>query len=412
MHSLSLKVIFVFSVAVLLLVSYPETALSKEVSIGDRREDVIQALGEPNGATTFADMEVLYYLHGQVKMKKGSVVSHSLLIPEEVVESHRGTSVSNEVNIGDSRDDVVQALGQPKGTTTFAGTEVLHYPRGRVEMESGRVASYSLMTPEELAALTAKRLKEEEARRERDALRRAAQAAEEEKQALLSESMKMQSITPRKNFARDLYKIGTSSATPLGETYKKRILESDFYPEPDWKKYHATHVPYIIAKQGTDPMETALYRKHPMSNTEGTLFFNVRRNDFNKTLTLHTRSSGDKPKYLMQFNGKGEVPVYRFESESKLPNWTYLVMRDGDEKEGRLDVYQTQRGVNSRLPSLIIKTDHEVGKTAVFRTVAGIRRLQDIPVRIYTMQKAGSLSPSCSAEVIGIIAAIDILRRK
>ena len=329
--------------------------------------------------------------------------------------SHPGIARSNEVRIGDSRDSVVEALGEPQGTTAFADVEVLYYPRGKIEIESGHVVSHSLISQEELEKQTEKRLMEKEARRAREALRRE-QQAEDQKKAVQQEG---RSVPPKGDDAREIYKIGTSS----DETPKNAFLFSSRkykggsmfgLSKKNWKESKIIRdVPYLIVKQGKNPTEIALYRKHPRSNTDETFLFYVRRQDPEKTLTLHTRFRGDDPKYWLEFDGNGEVLVYKSDDRSKASDWSYLVKRYQDE-EGRLYVsFHT----NIRQPLVIIEVDKATRKTGIFRAIDESQRPQSVPVRVYDPLHCSELHDDFihapyNDEVIGIIAAVDVLQRK
>lgn len=332
--------------------------------------------------------------------------------------SHQETVFSNQVHVGDSRDRVVETLGEPEGTTEFANIEVLYYPRGKIEIESGHVVSHNLISPEELETQTEKRLMEEEARRQREALQLEAQETEEE--TVLQETVTGYTESPKESLVRDLYNIGTSSkpskrvssdATPMSGP-----LDYRWFPKRlTWKQSkHTRGVPYLIVKQGKDPKEIALYRKHPRSSTNESFLFYVRRQDTDKTLTLHTQSSGDDPKFWLEFKGDGEVWIY-FTSGggSKKSEWTYVARRYGDEKKSRLHVFR----MNNREPSLIIEADHSAGTVAIFRTEPNSWTPQTIPLRVYDPSRynnahADSIQAPFGEDVIGIFAAVDILRPK
>jgi|GEM_PF-1426018 hypothetical protein len=77
-------------------------------------------------------------------------------------------AVAGEVSPGDSWAEVKATLGTPKGQVQRDGRQILYYERGSVEMVSGQVATVSLRSPEEQAALMAR---EELQRAEREAIR-------------------------------------------------------------------------------------------------------------------------------------------------------------------------------------------------------------------------------------------------
>ena len=336
---------------------------------------------------------------------------------------HRGTALSDEINVGDTRDEVIQALGEPKGSSAFAGIEILYYPRGQVEIESGKVVSHSLITPGELEARTKKRLKEEEARRQREELRRASQVAEEEKSQALPKDANTRSVTRKRDPAKNLYKVGAlktplKKPAALSEAWSSGSLSGSLLPKPDWTKSSSENIAYVFTRQVVEGEETDLYVKRPRGVSDGKVFCKVRRHDQEKTISLYTKSSGGEPKYLLEFKGNGEVPVYRLRAGSKSPDWSYLVRRDGNETDGRLHVYDTKFGADNQWPSLIIETDRKTGRAGIFSVKGGLhqsRTRQDYPVRIYDPSRnqngaGGSANNAFSAEVVAIFSAVHQLR--
>jgi len=65
-------------------------------------------------------------------------------------------ALAAEVQRGDSRADVRDALGAPRGQVTLDGRQVLYYERGEVELQGDTVTRVSLRTPEEQLALDAR----------------------------------------------------------------------------------------------------------------------------------------------------------------------------------------------------------------------------------------------------------------
>lgn len=61
-----------------------------------------------------------------------------------------------EVQPGDSRADVRDALGTPRGQVTLDGRQVLYFERGEVELTADTVTRVALRTPEEQQALDAR----------------------------------------------------------------------------------------------------------------------------------------------------------------------------------------------------------------------------------------------------------------
>lgn len=60
--------------------------------------------------------------------------------------------ISAAVAVGDSRDDVITALGQPSGAAEVGSQSILFYDRGEVKLREGRVVAVNLISEEELAA--------------------------------------------------------------------------------------------------------------------------------------------------------------------------------------------------------------------------------------------------------------------
>ncbi len=73
-----------------------------------------------------------------------------------------GVATADEVNPGDSRETVLRTLGNPSGTVMFGDVEILHYPRGQVELEHGKVVGSSILTEAEFRRREAARRAEEE----------------------------------------------------------------------------------------------------------------------------------------------------------------------------------------------------------------------------------------------------------
>ena len=75
---------------------------------------------------------------------------------------------SEEVDIGDTRDEVTKALGKPQGNAVFRDIEVLYFKRGQVDIKDDKVVSHTILSEEEFETL--------EAKRELERLRRAEEA--------------------------------------------------------------------------------------------------------------------------------------------------------------------------------------------------------------------------------------------
>src|SRR6056297_3008825 len=77
-------------------------------------------------------------------------------------------AMAEEVLVGDSKEDVLSALGEPRGRIASGEYELLDYERGRIELQDGKVVSVDLMSPRQLARSKAEaaRRREEERRRE------------------------------------------------------------------------------------------------------------------------------------------------------------------------------------------------------------------------------------------------------
>jgi hypothetical protein len=92
---------------------------------------------------------------------------------------------AQEVNVGDSYEQVLSVLGPPQGTIKTDHYALLTYERGKVEFRGGKATLVSLVSPEE-----AVRRREEQARQEAEARRLAAiqrEALRQEGLAVLAE---------------------------------------------------------------------------------------------------------------------------------------------------------------------------------------------------------------------------------
>lgn len=84
-------------------------------------------------------------------------------------------SSADEVKVGDSRDAVLKALGDPSGTASFGTSEVLHYPRGQVDLKDGKVVGSTVISQAEFDRRERQRAAEAE-RLQKEAAERAAAA--------------------------------------------------------------------------------------------------------------------------------------------------------------------------------------------------------------------------------------------
>ena len=73
---------------------------------------------------------------------------------------------SEEVDIGDTRDEVTKVLGKPEGNVVFGDIEVLYFNRGQVDIKDDKVVSHTILSGEEFEALEAKREQERSRRAE------------------------------------------------------------------------------------------------------------------------------------------------------------------------------------------------------------------------------------------------------
>jgi hypothetical protein len=77
-----------------------------------------------------------------------------------------GLPAMADVYVGDSRETVQAALGEPRAYIRYHTTELLTFERGQVELKEGRVVRVDLLSAEEAEMLRRQR-EEEEARRQR-----------------------------------------------------------------------------------------------------------------------------------------------------------------------------------------------------------------------------------------------------
>ncbi len=66
-----------------------------------------------------------------------------------------------EIEEGDTREAVIEALGEPNGTVMLGETEILYYKRGQVDIRDGKVAKQSIVSEAEAEELAKKRQEEE-----------------------------------------------------------------------------------------------------------------------------------------------------------------------------------------------------------------------------------------------------------
>jgi hypothetical protein len=58
------------------------------------------------------------------------------------------TVAAEDIRVGASRDEVLHALGEPRGRMEYEAVELMFYDRGRVELENGEVVMVRLMSQE------------------------------------------------------------------------------------------------------------------------------------------------------------------------------------------------------------------------------------------------------------------------
>ena len=71
-------------------------------------------------------------------------------------------TAGEDIRVGDSREQVLAALGEPRGRMEYEAVELLFYDRGRVELENGEVLLVKLVSVEELARKNAEELQARE----------------------------------------------------------------------------------------------------------------------------------------------------------------------------------------------------------------------------------------------------------
>jgi hypothetical protein len=72
---------------------------------------------------------------------------------------------AGEIEVGDSREEVIQEVGEPRGTMLSLRMETLFYERGTVTLRDGTVVHVRLKTAEEVVREKARRRQEEAARK-------------------------------------------------------------------------------------------------------------------------------------------------------------------------------------------------------------------------------------------------------
>ena len=70
-----------------------------------------------------------------------------------------GDLLADDIEIGDTRDDVIKALGEPDGSVALGDTEVMFYSRGQIDIKDGKVAHHDVISQEEFEARQQSRLK-------------------------------------------------------------------------------------------------------------------------------------------------------------------------------------------------------------------------------------------------------------
>ena len=87
--------------------------------------------------------------------------------------------------VGDSKDRVLDNLGNPKGRMSIKNMEVLFYDRGSIELLDGKVSMVKLVTAEQLARQQAAQAEQE--KRSAEARKKLIAEGEVEKQRLLDD---------------------------------------------------------------------------------------------------------------------------------------------------------------------------------------------------------------------------------
>lgn len=94
-------------------------------------------------------------------------------------------AVAETVELGASREQVIESLGEPLGAATMRGVEVLYYARGQVDLREGQVIRTSVLSKADYEANQQRLAEEAEARRKQaeEAAEQQAQVAEQRAQA-------------------------------------------------------------------------------------------------------------------------------------------------------------------------------------------------------------------------------------
>lgn len=72
-----------------------------------------------------------------------------------------GSSSAADPKIGDSKDQVLDALGNPKGRMLMKNIEAFFYDRGSVELTGGQVSAVKLISEEQLAQKKANQIEQD-----------------------------------------------------------------------------------------------------------------------------------------------------------------------------------------------------------------------------------------------------------
>ena len=102
-----------------------------------------------------------------------------------------GVSFAADPKQGDTRDQVLDSLGQPSGKMMLVPQEILYFDRGTVELTDGKVTKVKLVSQADAEARIAKQKAETEA---------AAQQAAEQKQKLIEQGRQEKSTTLANTF--------------------------------------------------------------------------------------------------------------------------------------------------------------------------------------------------------------------
>jgi len=130
--------------------SQPSSISGDYFTVGSSKDEVLQAQGNPTGINKYEEMgeEVWSYGFSTVTFKNGRVSEYSNTgrnLKAKMTTSNKSQSNTEYFTVGSSKDEVLQAQGNPTGINKYEemGEEVWSYGFSTVTFKNGRVSEYS-----------------------------------------------------------------------------------------------------------------------------------------------------------------------------------------------------------------------------------------------------------------------------